>query len=82
MKKIKIFILDILIWAGIFILLSSLWIVLEIVFDGGVQKSISDSLISIIFVTIIWWQIKKWIVVKESEDVNKFAFDSQKGCRK
>ena len=82
MKKKKIFILDILIWAGIFILLSSLWIVLEIVFDGRVQKSISDSLISIIFVTIIWWQIKKWIVVKESEDVNKFAFDSQKGCRK
>ena len=66
MKKKKIFILDILIWFGIFILLSSLWMVLEIVFDGEVQKSISDSLISIIFVTIIWWQIKNWIVIKES----------------
>ena len=44
---------------------------LEIVFDGGVQKSISDSLISIIFVTIIWWQIKNWIVIKESEKKGK-----------
>ena len=64
MKKI---IVDTIIWFGIFTLLSSLWMVLEIVFDGGVQESISDSLISIIFVTAVWWQIKKWIVIKESE---------------
>ena len=67
MKKIKIFIVDAIIWFGIFTLLSSLWMVLEIVFDGGVQESISDSLISIIFVTIFWWQIKNWIVIKESD---------------
>ena len=69
MEKIKTFIVDMLMWYGIFALLSSLWMVLEIVFDGGVQESISDSLISIIFVTMIWWKIKKWIVIKESEDV-------------
>ena len=62
MKKI---IVDTIIWFGIFTLLSSLWIVLEIVFDGGVHKSISDSLISIIFVTMVWWQIKNWIVIKK-----------------
>ena len=67
MEKIKTFIVDMSIWSGIFTLLSSLWMVLEIVFDGGVQESISDSLISIIFVTIIWWQIRNWIVIKESE---------------
>ena len=67
MKKIKIFIVDAIIWFGIFTLLSSLWMVLEIVFDGGVQESISDSLISIIFVTMVWWQIKNWIIIKESE---------------
>ena len=67
MKKIKIFIVDAIIWFGIFTLLSSLWILLEIVFDGGVQESISDSLISIIFVTMVWWQIKNWIIIKESE---------------
>ena len=39
---------------------------LEIVFDGGVQESISDSLISIIFVTAVWWKIRNWIVIKES----------------
>lgn len=66
MEKIKTFIVDMLMWYGIFALLSSLWMVLEIVFDGGVQKSISDSLMSIIFVTAVWWQIKKWIVIKES----------------
>ena len=59
MKKI---IVDTIIWFGIFTLLSSLWMLLEIVFDGGVQESISDSLISIIFVTMVWWQIKNWIL--------------------
>ena len=67
MEKIKIFIVDILIWFGIFTPLRSLWMVLEDAFDGGVQESISDSLISIIFVTIIWWQIRNWIVIKDSE---------------
>ena len=67
MEKIKIFIVDAIIWFGIFALLSGLWMALEYVFDGGVQESISDSLISIIFVTAVWWQIKKWIVIKESE---------------
>ena len=67
MKKIKIFIVDAIIWFGIFTLLSSLWMVLEIVFDGGVQESISDSLISIIIVTMFWWKIRNWIVIKESE---------------
>ena len=67
MKKIKIFIVDILIWFGIFTPFRSLWMALEDVFDGGVQESISDSLISIIFVTAVWWQIKKWIVIKESK---------------
>ena len=67
MKKIKIFIVDAIIWFGIFTLLSSLWMLLEIVFDSGVQESISDSLISIIFVTMVWWQIKNWIIIKESE---------------
>ena len=66
MEKIKIFIVDAIIWFGIFTLLSSLWMLLEIVFDGGVQESISDSLISISFVTAVWWQIKNWIVIKES----------------
>ena len=64
MEKIKIFIVDMLMWFGIFTLFSSLWMVLEIVLDGGVQESISDSLISIIFVTMVWWQIRNWIFKK------------------
>ena len=64
MEKIKIFIVDILIWFGIFTPFRSFWMVLEDAFDGGVQESISDSLISIIFVTIIWLQIRNWIVIK------------------
>ena len=67
MEKIKTFIVDVLMWFGIFTLLSSLWMLLEIVFDSGVQESISDSLISIIIVTMFWWQIRNWIVIKESE---------------
>ena len=67
MEKIKIFIVDILIWSGIFTPLSILWMVLEDVFDGGVQESISDSLISIIIVTMFWWKIRNWIVIKDDE---------------
>ena len=67
MEKIKTFIVDMLMWFGIFTLLRGLWMVLEYVFDSGVQESISDSLISIIFVTAVWWQIKKWIVIKVKE---------------
>ena len=67
MEKIKTFIVDMLMWFGIFTLLSSLWMVLEIVLDGGVQESISDSLISIIIVTMFWWQIRNWIVIKDDE---------------
>lgn len=58
---------DILIWCGIFTPLRSIWMILEDVFDNGVQESISDSLMSIIFVTIVWWQVRKWIAIKESE---------------
>ena len=67
MEKIKTFIVDMLMWFGIFTLLSSLWMVLEIVLDGGVQESISDSLISIIIVTMFWWKIRNWIVIKDDE---------------
>ena len=67
MEKIKIFIVDAIIWFGIFTPLRDLWMVLEDVFDGGVQESISDSLISIIFVTAVWWKIKNWIVIKDDE---------------
>ena len=61
------FIVDILIWFGIFTPFRSLWMVLEYAFDGGVQESISDSLISIIIVTMFWWKIRNWIVIKDDE---------------
>ena len=67
MEKIKTFIVDVLMWFGIFTPFRSLWMVLEYAFDGGVQESISDSLISIIIVTMFWWKIRNWIVIKESE---------------
>ena len=70
MEKIKIFIVDILIWSGIFTPFRSLWMVLEYAFDGGVQESISDSLISIIIVTMFWWKIRNWIVIKD-DDVDR-----------
>ena len=67
MEKIKIFIVDILIWFGIFTPFRSLWMVLEDAFDGGVQESISDSLISIIIVPMLWRKIRNWIVIKDDE---------------
>jgi hypothetical protein len=61
---LKEYIIDLSIWAGLFELLNLLWQRLEIWFDGGIQPSISDSVIGVILVTIIWLKIKEWIEIK------------------
>ena len=64
---LKRYIVDVLIMSGLFILLKELWDALEIKFDGGIQVSVSDTIIAAILVLILWKQIRKWIVIKESE---------------
>lgn len=64
-KNIKQWIIDVLIWTGIFSWILSVWQLLEETFDGGIQQSISDSIIAAILVTLIWIQIRKLITVKE-----------------
>ena len=65
-KSFKRYIVDALIMSGLFALLKLLWDELEILFDGGVQESISDSVIAVILVTILWVHIRKWITVEGS----------------
>nr|DAN05367.1 MAG TPA: hypothetical protein [Caudoviricetes sp.] len=64
-KNIKQWIIDVLIWTGIFSWISSVWQLLEETFEGGIQQSISDSIIAVILVTFIWIQIRKLITIKE-----------------
>lgn len=64
-KNIKQWIIDVLMWTGIFSWILSVWQLLEETFDGGIQQSISDSIIAAILVTLIWIQIRKLITVKE-----------------
>lgn len=64
-KNIKQWIIDVLIWTGIFSLILNVWQLLEENFDGGIKQSISDSIIAVILVTLIWIQIRKLITIKE-----------------
>lgn len=64
-KNIKQWIIDVLIWTGIFSWILSVWQLLEETFNGGIQQSISDLIIAAILVTLIWIQIRKLITVKE-----------------
>ncbi|WP_251861068.1 hypothetical protein [Clostridium sp. Marseille-Q2269] len=62
---LKIYITDVLIMDGLFLILKSMWDQLEIIFDGGIQESISDSIIAVILVVLLWRNIRKWIFIKD-----------------
>lgn len=70
-KNLKIafkqYIVDMLVMSGLFMWLKIIWDALEITFDNGVKESISDSVIAAILIFIVWIQIRKWFVIKESE---------------
>jgi hypothetical protein len=60
----KQFIADVLILTGLTYLLKAFWDELEILFDGGIQESISDTVIAIIIIWFVWYKIRQWIVIK------------------
>jgi hypothetical protein len=60
----KQFVMDILIVLGLTYLLKSFWDELEILFDGGIQESISDTVIAIIIIWFVWYKIRQWIIIK------------------
>jgi hypothetical protein len=68
-KKIfvKCVIVDILIFSGITELLKIFWDELEILFDGGIQESISDTVIATILITLLWLRIRKWLYMRKEE---------------
>lgn len=49
MKKYKIFLLEYLTYAGLIVTINMIWGILEIIFDGGIQPSISDTIIGLAF---------------------------------
>lgn len=63
-KIIKKGIVDTLIASGITVILKLFWDELEILFDGGVQVSISDTVIAVILINILWQHVRKWIEIK------------------
>lgn len=62
----KMYIIELLLMSGLFSWLKAIWDALETAFDGGVQESVSDTVIAAILVLIVWYQIRKWIVIRES----------------
>lgn len=68
-KEFKRYIVDVLIMSGLFAILKVLWDELEVLFDGGVQVSISDSVIAVILVFLLWIDIRKWIIIKKSGNI-------------
>lgn len=66
--NIKQYVINALIISGLLMWLKILWDALEIVFDGGIQESISDTVIASILILIIWNKIRKWFFINKSED--------------
>ena len=69
MNNIKLYIIDVLIINGITLILKMVWDGLEIVFDGGIQESCSDTVIAFVLVLILWMEIRKWIIVRSAETI-------------
>ncbi|BFN03889.1 hypothetical protein [Clostridium tetani] len=62
---LKRYITDVLIINGLCLILKSSWDYLEIMFDGGIQESISDTVIAFILITLLWRNIRKWISIRD-----------------
>lgn len=63
--KIKEYLIDVCVISGIFQWINIVWQSLEESFDGGIQPSISDSVIGLALTLILWLLIRKWYVTKE-----------------
>ncbi|RXM79599.1 hypothetical protein DP144_01980 [Clostridium tetani] len=62
---LKRYITDVLIINGLCLILKLSWDCLEIMFDGGIQESISDTVIAFILITLLWRNIRKWISIRD-----------------
>ncbi|WP_282804557.1 hypothetical protein [Clostridium tetani] len=62
---LKRYITDVLIINGLCLILKSSWDYLEIMFDRGIQESISDTVIAFILITLLWRNIRKWISIRD-----------------
>ncbi len=69
MNNKKQYIIDIVLIHGITLLLKMFWDGLEIVFDGGIQESCSDTVIAFILVFMLWIKIRKWIIIKTGDKI-------------
>ncbi|NOW31511.1 hypothetical protein [Clostridium beijerinckii] len=56
--------IHVFIMTGMFYWLKALWDKLECLFDGGIQESVSDSIIALILIYILWQKIINWIEIK------------------
>lgn len=70
-KYLKLYVIHVLIMTGMFYWLKIIWDKLECLFDGGVQESISDSIIAVILIYVLWKEIIKWIDVKSTESIKE-----------
>ena len=61
---IKRYITDVIILTGLYTFLKELWDSLEWIFDGGIQVSISDSIIATILTLLLGIEIRKWISIR------------------
>lgn len=69
MNNKKQYIIDVILIHGITLLLKMFWDGLEIIFDGGIQESFSDTVIAFILVLMLWIKIRKWINIKSADTI-------------
>jgi hypothetical protein len=62
------YVIDVLTIFGLETFIKLVWDYLENTYDGGIQVSTSDSVIAFILTLVLWWNIRKWIIIKDTEN--------------
>lgn len=58
---------NLLLWSGCINVIRAFWMSLEIQYYGAAVGSSEDTIICVLFATLLWWVVHKWFEVKEDE---------------
>ena len=60
MKSIKRIILDFILWCSCLNLVRAFWVSMEVGLYGVATSSQEDTIISILFSSLLWWVVCRW----------------------
>ena len=59
--KKKAILIDFILYAGILAIISVFWMLLEVMFDGGIQTSTSDSIVGVVLTFSLKANLYRWL---------------------